>query len=66
MGRNRLEVHSAGVPESSDPLSDFRDDRHFTIFDFKTAGPAQAFHTRFGSELLPVVEDKPGRRRRRR
>jgi hypothetical protein len=48
------------------PLSDFHDDRHFTIFHFATAEAAQAFHTRFGGELLPVVEDKPGRRRRRR
>jgi hypothetical protein len=44
------------------PLSDFHDDRHFTAFHFKTAEDAQAFHERFGGELLTVV-DEPRRRR---
>jgi hypothetical protein len=37
------------------PLSDFHDDRHFTVFHFRTAEDAQAFHARFGGELLPVA-----------
>jgi hypothetical protein len=48
------------------PLSDFRDDRHFTVFHFQTTEAAQAFAERFSGKVLPLVEDKPGRRRRRR
>jgi hypothetical protein len=48
------------------PLSDFHDDRHFTVFCFRTAEAAKAFHDRFGGELLPLDEDTPERRRLRR
>jgi hypothetical protein len=34
------------------PLSEFRDDRHWTIFHFKTAEAAQTFADRFGAERL--------------
>jgi hypothetical protein len=36
-----------------------RDARDFTVFCFGTAEAAQAFHERFGGELLPAAE-KPG------
>jgi hypothetical protein len=36
------------------PTSDFHDDRHFTIFHFKTAKDAETFHARFGGKLLPA------------
>jgi hypothetical protein len=36
------------------PLSDFHDDRHFSIFHFKTAADAEAFVARFG-QVLPAV-----------
>jgi hypothetical protein len=35
------------------PFSDFHDDRHFTVFHFRTAEDAQAFHARFGGKVLP-------------
>jgi hypothetical protein len=44
------------------PLSVLHGDHYFTVFHFETAEAAQAFHERFGGELLPVVEE---RRRRR-
>jgi hypothetical protein len=44
------------------PLAEFHDDCHFSVFHFKTAEAAQAFHDRFGGELLPL--DEPRRRRR--
>ncbi len=40
------------------PLSAFHDDRFFAVFHFSTAQAAQAFHARFGGELLPVVEGR--------
>jgi hypothetical protein len=40
------------------PLSTFRDDRFFVTFHFRTAADAEAFHARFGGEMLPVVEPK--------
>jgi hypothetical protein len=42
-----------------------RDDGEFVVFCFLTVEAAQTFAERFGGELMPVVEDKPGRRRRR-
>jgi hypothetical protein len=45
------------------PLSDFHDDPDFAVFHFKTAEDAQAFHDRFGGELLPVEPPRGGRRR---
>jgi hypothetical protein len=39
------------------PLPEFRDDWHWTIFHFKTAAHAQAFHQRFGGEPRPVAEE---------
>jgi hypothetical protein len=40
------------------PLPDFHDDRRFSIFHFRTAADAQAFHKRFGGELLSVIEQR--------
>jgi hypothetical protein len=48
------------------PLSAFHEDRHWSIFHFKTAEAAQAFAERFGGEMLPVAENDPTRRRPRR
>jgi hypothetical protein len=43
------------------PLSAFHDDQFFAVFHFSTAEAAQAFHARFGGELLQPAE--PRRRR---
>ena len=37
------------------PLSDFHDDRHFSVFHFKTAADAETFAARFGGKVLPAV-----------
>jgi hypothetical protein len=47
------------------PLSDFHDDRHFSIFHFKTSADAEAFHAWFGGRLLPVVDKTPRGRRQK-
>jgi hypothetical protein len=41
------------------PLSDFHDDRHFSIVHFKTAADAEAFVARFG-QVLPAVSPRNG------
>jgi hypothetical protein len=49
---------------ASYPLSDFHDDRHFTVFHFRTTEAAQAFHARFGGKLRPLDEPRQPRKRR--
>ena len=48
------------------PYSLMCNDIDCRIFRFPTAEAAQAFHARFGGELLPDVETEPERLRRRR
>jgi hypothetical protein len=41
------------------PLAAFHEDRHWVVFHFASVEAAQAFHARFGGELLPVAEEAP-------
>jgi hypothetical protein len=52
---------AASLGAASYPLSDFHDDRHYTVFHFKTAADAETFAARFDGKVLPPVP--PGKRR---
>ena len=49
----------------AEPYHLLRGGRDLRVFCFAVAEAAQAFHSRLGGELLPVVEEPPRGRRRR-